>query len=463
MTEPLHRREIVHTERRSRRRAARRSFLALLVVLALTTTSCSEWGAASDPEDPAGPAAPDQVDDAADADDAASSSTSEEASDAADASSDEPDDSVDGAGGEADADEGARVEADSGGAGDDTDDTDDGAASSAGGGTSAGNPDGGATVPKAAQAVDTSNPDRVIGNGSPAGCTSAAVVRAVADGGVITFDCGPDPLTIEMQTTAKVVNDTGPGIVLDGGGTVTLSGQGERRILYMNTCDEAQKWTTSHCDNQNHPRLTVQNLTFVDGDATGISNEGGGGGAIFVRGGRFKIVNSRFYDNRCDDTGPDVGGAAVRVLSQYHGKPVYVTNSTFGRKGHGNVCSNGGALGSIGVSWVVLNSVMRHNEAIGSGANPARSGTPGGGSGAAIYTDGNTFTVDVEGSRIVDNSANEGGGAIFFVSNDRSGSLRIADSVLRRNPSDGFETAGFPGIFYLGTGAAPTASGSTIE
>ena len=45
---------------------------------------------------------------------------------------------------------------------------------------------------------------------------------------------------------------------------------------------------------------------------------------------------------------------------------------------------------------------------------------------------------------------NEGGGAIFFVSNNRTGTMRIEDSTLQRNPSDGFETRGFPGIFFLG-------------
>src|SRR5690606_32238988 len=99
-----------------------------------------------------------------------------------------------------------------------------------------------------------------------ASCTSSAVVQAVARGGIITFNCGPGPVTIVMAQTAKVFNNTGPQIVLDGGGLVTLSGGGARRILYMNTCDPAQEWTTSHCNNQDHPRLTVQNLTFVDGD-----------------------------------------------------------------------------------------------------------------------------------------------------------------------------------------------------
>ncbi|QLQ40259.2 hypothetical protein H1D33_08290 [Micromonospora robiginosa] len=310
----------------------------------------------------------------------------------------------------------------------------------------AGNPAGRATVPAEARAVDTSRPTRTVGTGTPASCTSAAVVKAVAAGGIITFDCGPAPVTITMKATAKVVNSHGPRIVLDGGGRVTLSGGGARRILYMNTCDQAQGFTTSHCQNQDHPQLTVQNLTFTDGNSTGERTEGGGGGAIFVRGGRVKVVNSRFVDNRCDRTGPDLGGAALRVLSQFDNKPVYVVGSTF----TGGVCANGAALSSIGVSWTVLNSVFRDNQAVGSGANPARGGTPGGGSGGAIYCDGNEFTVRIAGTIIEDNRAKEGGGAVFFVSNNRTGTMTISGSTLRRNPSKGFETKGFPGIFFLG-------------
>jgi hypothetical protein len=326
-----------------------------------------------------------------------------------------------------------------------------------------GNPAGGADVPAAGRAVDTSHPTRVIGNGTATSCTSAAVVAAIAQGGIITFDCGPDPVTITMTQTAKIVNDTGPDIVIDGGGKVTLSGGGSRRILYMNTCDPAQLWTTSHCQNQDHPRLTVQNLTFQDGNSTGQTFDGGGGGAIFVRGGRFKVVNSRFFRNVCEPTGPDIGGGAIRVLSQYQGQPVYVVNSTFGgAQNFGNTCSNGAALSSIGVSWIVLNSTMTHNNVTGRGANPARAGTPGGGSGGAIYMDGNQMSLRVAGTIIEDNHANEGGGAIFFVSNNRTGTMRIEDSTLRRNPNDGFQTAGFPGIFFLGSGA-PVVVNSTIE
>jgi hypothetical protein len=326
----------------------------------------------------------------------------------------------------------------------------------------AGNPDGHCDVPADAALEDVSNPTTVVGSGTPASCTGAAFVSAVANGGVITFDCGPDPTTITLTTTAKVFNDKGPKIVIDGANKITLSGDDKTRILYQDTCDQAQVWTSSHCDDQPDPELTVQNITFEHGSSKGQTYDGGGGGAIFARGGRLKILNSRFFNNSCDDTGPDVGGAAVRALDQSGDKPAYVVASTFGGSmALANVCSNGGGLSTIGVSYTVLNSVFSYNQAIGHGANPADPGTPGGGSGGAIYNDGDTYTLTVCGSLIEHNTANEGGGAIFFVSDDDSGSLVITDSTLSANPSMTFETTGYPGIFVK-TNNKPTITNSML-
>jgi len=312
-------------------------------------------------------------------------------------------------------------------------------------------------VPKEGRAVSAAHPDRVVGRGTPASCTSAAVVRAVARGGVITFDCGPEPVTIRMTETAKVVNES-RRVVLDGGGLVTLDGGGKRRILYQNTCDQKQHWTTSHCNDQATPHLVLQHLTLAHGSSVGqrYDDAGGGGGAVFVRGGQLRIVDTRFVGNRCDGSGPDLGGAAVRVLDQYRDRPVYVVGSRF----RGGRCSNGGALSSIGVSWRVLNSTFVDNRAIGRGANPARGGTPGGGSGGAIYLDGNRFGLDLGGTLIRGNVAREGGGAVFFVSNDRTGTMRIRHSTLVDNPSLGFETQ--PGIFFLGA-RRPTVTDSVVR
>ncbi len=314
----------------------------------------------------------------------------------------------------------------------------------------AGNPEGHFYVPPAGQAVSTSHPNHVIGDGTPANCTSAAVVRAVAAGGIITFNCGSKPVTILMKRTAWVPN-TSSRVVLDGGGLVTLSGGGERRILFSDTC--AGKWSTENCVSEPNPQVVVQNITFEDGysgthQATCTANGpqcwyGGvdGGGAIYVEGGQFKAVNSRFIGNQCYRYGPDLGGGAIRVLAQYDNQPVYITSDTF----TGGRCSNGGALSSIGVQWDVLNSVFTGNEATGWGANPPSRGTLGGGSGGAIYNDGTDYSTLIAGTVMSGNTASEGGGAIFYVIDSGQGKLTLDDSHLENNSSGQFQT--FPGIF----------------
>ncbi len=129
---------------------------------------------------------------------------------------------------------------------------------------------------------------RTVGHGTPSSCTSKAVVAAVRAGGTIRFACGPKPVTIRMAQTAKVLN-TRRTVVIDGGGLVTLSGGGKRRILYMDTCDPAQKFTTSHCQDQSTPKLTIKRLTLTHGNSTGQTVDGGGGGALFDLGGRLRI------------------------------------------------------------------------------------------------------------------------------------------------------------------------------
>jgi hypothetical protein len=329
-----------------------------------------------------------------------------------------------------------------------------------------GNPEGHFPVPAAGRALNTRHPDRVIGDGRSGGCTSAAVVRAVAAGGIITFNCGPQPVTIVMKSTARVIK-TRRLVVLDGGGLVTLSGGGKRRILYSDTC--AGTWSTDDCVNQPYPRIVVQNITFKDGydrthQATCTANTpvcwyGGvdGGGAVYVEGGQFKAVNSRFIDNRCYAHGPDLGGGAIRALAQYKNRPVYITNDTF----RGGRCSNGGALSSISVQWNILNSEFVNNKAIGWGANPASSGTTGGGSGGAIYLDGKDDNVLIAGTVMKDNNAREGGGAIFDVVDTGWGVLRLNESHLHHNISGQFQT--FPGIYYEidGKDAVPVMTKST--
>ena len=287
-------------------------------------------------------------------------------------------------------------------------------------------------VPTDGALENTSHPDHVVGNGTPTSCTSAAFVAAVKLGGVITFDCGSAPVTIQMAATAKVFNNAATKVVIDGGGLVTLNGMNQRRILYMNTCDSAQVYTTAHCDNQQYPELTVQNLTFIGGNAS--KETIAEGGAIYASGGHLKAVNSRFFNNICAATGPDAAGGAIHAFEQYQSLPVNVVHSTFGGATNlGNACSNGGALGSIGVSWNVANSILSYNRATGRGGNPANSGTPGGGSGGAIYNDGDRMTLAIGGSVLEYNQVTTYGSAIIFVSDNLTGNIVIKDSTIMGN------------------------------
>jgi hypothetical protein len=276
------------------------------------------------------------------------------------------------------------------------------------------------------------------------------VAAAVAAGGIITFSCGPDPVTITM-TAAATVPAGSHLVVLDGGGKVTLSGGGKTQILSLNAGWQ-QQW----------PQLVVQNLGFT-GAYSGTQQVSGssvyGGGAIFAEGGQLKVVNSAFTGDSCFASGPDLGGGAIRAVGMYPASPVYITGDTF----TGNSCSNGGALSGLFAHFDVINCLMTGNKATGLGANPAKAGTPGGGSGGAIYTDGTGYDLEVSGTVMRGNSAREGGGGIFFVVNSGGGTLRIGSSTLQGNPSGQFQNA--PGIFdsVNGQDTQPEATGSTIS
>jgi len=317
-------------------------------------------------------------------------------------------------------------------------------------------------VPAEGQA-DTGAADHVLGTGTPESITEAAFRAAVAAGGKIVFHGGSEPFTLTLTQTAKLRNDH-PSVVIDGGGLVTLSGAGAVRILYLNTADPDQVWTTDHAQNQDLPHLTVQNLTFVDGyapeaDGSGVS----GGGAIYDYGGRLKIVNCRFFHNGTVGTGPDVGGGAVRVFAQYNSLPVLVVNSTFGGPaGYGNFGSNGGALSSIGVNWAIYNSLFEGNAAVGYRGNPAENGTPGGGSGGAVYNDGDDLTLKIFGSKLEGNTGRAYGAAIFFVADNGHGLIHLEDSTLKNNTGTGWDTADHRGVSFLDSTTFENV-GSTID
>lgn len=328
---------------------------------------------------------------------------------------------------------------------------------SSGSASSTGNPNGHCAVPTAAMAVDVSHPTTVVGSGTAASCTADKVVAAVHAGGVVTFDCGPDPLAIAVPEI-DIYNDGGQGdgsVTIDGGGKITLGGSGANRILYQNTCDQNLHWTTSQCQAQSAPHLVVQNIAFAGGNGS-VSSSVLGGGAIYVGGGTFKAINTRFAGNSEPTLGQDYAGGAIYTTNQT--QPVYIVNSTL----QGNSGSNGGALGSIGTSWTILNSAFAANAANGVGQNPARPNTPGGGLGGAIYNDGNNYTLTICGNDFASNIAVElGTGTIFMVSNNLTGVLAIDQSTFEGNTNNGSVQSAHPSIYVEAQDKVGTA-GVTI-
>jgi len=292
-----------------------------------------------------------------------------------------------------------------------------------------------ATCALPAPPVDTTTPATVVGTGTPASCTEAALDAAVAKGGVVTFDCGPSPATITVTAEVPVTVDT----TLDGGHKITLSGGKTTRILHIKSA-----WNVAT------PLLTVQNLTFTDGYTTDVPNTTStseGGAAIFEDGGSLSVIDCTFTNNQCATSGEDVSGGAIN--GQGVGTLV-VEGSTF----TGNVGSNGGAIGTQDEDVTVVNSTFDGNKATGTGGNPGN-----GGDGGAMSYDGTLVSWTMCGDTFSNNSANASGGAIFRVAyNDEA--VTIDRSTFDGNSVD--PTSGNAGGLYLEY-ATVTLTGTTIS
>jgi len=71
----------------------------------------------------------------------------------------------------------------------------------------------------------------VVGSGTPASCTEAALAAALAGGGAVTFSCGGGAVTIPVTATKTISSPTPTSV--DGGGLVTLDGQDAVRLFYV--------------------------------------------------------------------------------------------------------------------------------------------------------------------------------------------------------------------------------------
>lgn len=283
--------------------------------------------------------------------------------------------------------------------------------------------------------ADISSPTSVVGNGTAGSCTADALQTAANSGGVITFSCGAAPVTIEVASQIVFTKET----VLDGGGLVTLRGSGASRILYL---DSAYDQTT--------PRLTVQRLTFRDGNPPmGSDDTASGGGAVYRDGGSLTVMDCTFFDNSAPLSGQDVAGGAIYAFG---GGETIISGSMF----NGNRASNGGAVGSLNGDLIIINSTFTNNAATGTGGNPGS-----GGCGGAIYMDGADETTSMCGVSIAGNTAGAIGGGFFRVSNDDSGTFAMNRTTVDANIVSGSASGNAGGLYLQGLALTVTNSAIT--
>jgi hypothetical protein len=324
-------------------------------------------------------------------------------------------------------------------------------------------------IPATGVAADVSQPTSVVGTGTPQSCTNAALAQAVAGAGIITFNCGPDPVVIGVTQTLNlsITRDT----VIDGARKVTLDGQGTTQVLRYSSPNFRALET----------RVTLQHLRVINGFVAGASpiptapapcSQGfndGEGGALYMRDGNLSIIDCIFEGNQAAPLGPDVGGGAIRMLGSKHG--VVIAGSTF----RNNRASNGGAVGCLFAELDVYDSLFEGNVATGNGANNddasrcsvinnGQHEIGSGGNGGALYNDGASINVTLCGDRVANNAAGMGafGGGLFFTSNDFGGDLTIADTTMTGN-TGGHWTQAQMGMTNAGTAVGTNTRSLTIS
>ena len=265
-------------------------------------------------------------------------------------------------------------------------------------------------------------------------------------GGVITFNCGANLVTVPITTEHQFRTDI--NTVLDGGNRITLQGNGFTRIF------GARKGYQSSLNS-----ITLQNITLANGRSSGTAirpvpagapntcSQGteleGGGGAIFVRDMVLHIINSKFVNNHGPSVGPDVAGGAIYAEGSLD---VTIVKSTF----QTNDASNGGAFGSLQSKVTLIDNLFQGNQAVGHGGNYniASSGCPlhlnqyqvgSGGSAGAVYFDGQASPgISVCGNKFRNNSGTDAmGGALWAAGDPGTINITISQSEVQKGNKNG--------------------------
>lgn len=148
----------------------------------------------------------------------------------------------------------------------------------------------------------------VVGTGTAASCTTAALDAALGGGGTVTFNCGGGPVTITDNLTISqgtTLDGTGQQVTIDGGGTgsVITVNSGVQFAVTNLTLTNGSNTVGGGIDNASG-RVTLTNST-VSGNSAG---DLGGGGGIYNVSGTVTLGATILVGNSAS-SGPDCFGA----------------------------------------------------------------------------------------------------------------------------------------------------------
>lgn len=271
----------------------------------------------------------------------------------------------------------------------------------------------------------------MVGTGTAASCTEASLDAALTGGGVITFNCGPNPYNIPITSLKTISTDTtldgtGPGITLDAKNPTQFVGG----IFQVN----------------NGVSFTVKNLSIINGKAAsnGAAINAGDSSSLV-------IINTVFNNNISTVNNPYEGGGAI-FLGPYATATITGSQFTY------NKAPSGGAIASRdSESLTISGSTFLGNVATGTDQMP-------GGDGGAIYSHGVSQTpmnFQIEASKVYSNVAKvQGGGlSVSYINATQSGSAKTVDFAFNNTGSD--THVGQGGGVYVEQGLF-TLSGSAV-
>ena len=247
----------------------------------------------------------------------------------------------------------------------------------------------------------------IVGSGTPASCTEAALNAALVVGRNITFSCGASPVTITFSSSKNMTVNTS----LDGGGLVTLSGGGASSLFAVN----------------GGVTMALANLTIAAGFTSGNGGAISSNGTLSITGctltGNSTSSSNDYYGSPANGGAVLNGGTLIVASSTFAGNTVTSNNDFYGASANGGAIHTGGTL-------LVTNSTFSGNSA---SASNSYYGTAG--NGGAIFNAGGR--VVISGSTFSGNSASAS--SSFFGTGGQGGALfgggTLTNTIVANGPT----------------------------